>query len=299
MKSVERVKMAIEHREPDRVPRGELGYDPALIHRVLGRAGLKEPDGRKLTTVSKWLDRAELEEFLNRLGIDLVVISSADEAGYWAAHSDFFVFGMVGGVFSDPAYARGLERFLLDCAGDPVGTAELARASAHRNLALAERLITGGAQGVIIADDLAFSGGPFLPPPLLRRVFFPPLSELAGRLRDRGVPVFLHSDGRLTAILDDLVGLGFDGLHSLQPSAGMDLETIKRRYGDRLCLWGNVELDDLLALPDPPSVREAARRAVAAAGPGGGFILSSASGFLRGEIPLEHVLAMYGSPSAP
>ena len=38
----------------------------------------------------------------------------------------------------------------------------------------------------------------------------------------RGIPFIKHSEGNLNPILRDLVETGIDGLHSIEPIAGMD-----------------------------------------------------------------------------
>ncbi len=47
---------------------------------------------------------------------------------------------------------------------------------------------------------------------------------------------------------------------------------LKKEVGDKLTLWGGVPVEELI-LGTPASVREAVRRAMEAAAPGGGFIL--------------------------
>ena len=43
----------------------------------------------------------------------------------------------------------------------------------------------------------------------------------------KNVPVFLHSDGNVNAVLEKVTEAGFDGIQSLQPSAGMDIGEVK------------------------------------------------------------------------
>ena len=47
-----------------------------------------------------------------------------------------------------------------------------------------------------------------LSPALLRKHLFPWLEEISAITHDAGMPLIMHSDGRLTDILDDLVALG-------------------------------------------------------------------------------------------
>lgn len=54
-----------------------------------------------------------------------------------------------------------------------------------------------------------------------------------------------------------------------------DLAEIKRRFGGRLALMGNLHTTDVMLRGTPEVVRDASRRAIEAAGGGGGFILST------------------------
>jgi uroporphyrinogen decarboxylase len=93
------------------------------------------------------------------------------------------------------------------------------------------------------ADDIAFKSGLLLSPKMFRERILPHVRKVAERIT---VPWIFHSDGNLTAVLDDLVGLGIAGLHPVEPGA-MDIRALKRRYGRRLCLIGNVDLNTLSA----------------------------------------------------
>ncbi len=98
-------------------------------------------------------------------------------------------------------------------------------------------------------------------------------------------------DGNLCCELQKIALCGFDGLQSIQPSAGMDIAKIKREYGDRWCLWGNIDLDYIMCFATPSEVKKAVRRAIAAAGDGGGFILSTCNSMVE-AIPPANVFAM-------
>ena len=54
-----------------------------------------------------------------------------------------------------------------------------------------------------------------------------------------------------------------------------DLAEIKRLYGDRLALMGNLHTTDVMLRGTPEDVERAARQAIEDAAEGGGFILST------------------------
>jgi uroporphyrinogen decarboxylase len=104
----------------------------------------------------------------------------------------------------------------------------------------------------------------------------------------------LHSDGNVMSLMGDIVGLGFDGLHSIQPSSGMDIVAVKRQWGDRICLMGNVDLDYLMTMGTAREVEAEVKRLMREVAPSGGYIMSTTNVLARYVLP-ENALAMYSA----
>lgn len=142
-----------------------------------------------------------------------------------------------------------------------------------------------------ISDDLGFNSGPFMSPEDCREFVMPVYAELGRMCRARNIPFILHSCGRLHSIMDDLIGCGVNCLHSLPPNL-YDLMEIKKRWGDKLCFAGNLDLN-LLSLGTTEETRQAVRavKKVWAAEKRGGMILSSAN-TVANYCKVENYLAM-------
>jgi uroporphyrinogen decarboxylase len=91
-------------------------------------------------------------------------------------------------------------------------------------------------------------------------------------------------------LLDDLLTLGFDALHPLEPGP-MDIEAVKRDYGDRLCLVGNIDLHYTLTLGTPEEVDAEVKQRIETIGMGGGYMISSANS-ITSYCKIENVRAM-------
>jgi uroporphyrinogen decarboxylase len=141
-------------------------------------------------------------------------------------------------------------------------------------------------------DDIAYKDRLMFSPDLLRRTFIPMLKRMCDILHGAGIKVIFHSDGNLTEILDDMVDAGIDGLNPIEPLAGMDIGLLKRRYGRRLILVGNVDCSQVLPLGSPEEVVEAAKACIRAASPGGGHFIGSSSEIVP-STPLENIIAFY------
>jgi uroporphyrinogen decarboxylase len=103
--------------------------------------------------------------------------------------------------------------------------------------------------------------------------------------------VLLHSCGCITQYLDDLAQTKIASIHPLQRTAGMDLRTVKERYGDRFCLIGNVDSSRTLPYGSPADVEQEAKEAIETAAPGGGFVLASDHS-LHDGIPVANIVAL-------
>ncbi|NPV69038.1 MAG: hypothetical protein HPY55_00150 [Firmicutes bacterium] len=287
MTRFERVMMAIRReREPDRVPWGELGIEAGAARNLLSEMKGGKPDRLSI----------ELEmEAIDALGMDIAPVNAGapgfeDRVRRYRLETDAFVLCVVGGGFYECMSGMGFDRFMLGLRLDRPAIQEGIAAAIARNTSAALEAVDSGAHGILIGDDIAYSGGTYLSPRDLRVLLFPRLGEMVTAIKHAGCVPFFHSDGDLNAVFEDLVSLGFEVIHSLEPSAGMDLRSLKRAYGERVCLMGNVEVERLAVSP-AGEVEDAVREAISAGAPGGGFILSSSSGVVRTALPIAHILA--------
>jgi len=84
---------------------------------------------------------------------------------------------------------------------------------------------------------------------------------------------------------------GIDAIHSIEPVAGMDIGDLKKKYGDKVTLCGNVDCAELLSYKTPAEVKAATREVIRTAAPGGGFVLAS-SNCIHSQVPVENLYAM-------
>jgi uroporphyrinogen-III decarboxylase len=106
--------------------------------------------------------------------------------------------------------------------------------------------------------------------------------------------IFFHSCGSVSTILDDFVEAGVDILNPVQCSAmGMEAETLKARYGDKLVFWGGgVDTQHVLPFGTADEVRQQVRERVRILGAGGGFVFNTIHN-IQGPTPVENIVAMY------
>ncbi len=150
----------------------------------------------------------------------------------------------------------------------------------------AERLMKhGGLDGFALCSDYCFNTQPFLSPALFAELVTPYLAQLCRGYRDLGFYAIKHTDGNIMPILDQLVAAKPHALHSLDPQGGVDIAEVKRRYGNQVCLIGNVNCG-LLTSGTDEEVIESARYCIRHGMPGGGYIFSTSNCAFTG-LPLE------------
>ena len=131
---------------------------------------------------------------------------------------DGFVVPNLGFALFERAWSlRGFEQLLLDLAPDPAYVAELLDRITDIQLVLVERYIELGVDGGYFGDDYGAQAGLLFSPATWRRLVKPRLARLFAPFVERGLPVLMHSDGRIDEIVPDLVEIGLTALNPVQP----------------------------------------------------------------------------------
>ena len=93
-------------------------------------------------------------------------------------------------------------------------------------------------------------------------------------------------------IMDDLIDIGYDSMHPVQESSGMDPRTVKEKYGDKITIYGSLDVIDGLLAYDGDALEEYITQRFAIYGPGGGFIYNTGH-FVQPDIPPQRLLRAY------
>jgi len=321
MKPRERVMAALEHREPDRVPLFEVWIDNEDLVAQVGGGDLQR------TYVELGLDNIEIPYEIPpgsnawRDGVDEwgrvwqkgwyaggVVETEADleeyspPPDYVDRHFDprktaevmerypdhCFIYGSHVAPFTAAYLAMGMERFFPALHRRPAFVRKLLENRTEYCIATFRKAISLGAEVIVLGEDAAHSGGPMISPEMWREFVLPLHKRIVEEVQ---APVLWHSDGDVTRLLPLAVEAGFVGVHSLEPDSGVDLEQVKRDFGQELVLVGNVEAS-VLCQDDLESVREEVRRCFRQGAAGGGYMFSTCSSIFTG-MSLEAVVEMY------
>jgi len=143
---------------------------------------------------------------------------------------------------------------------------------------------------VWLGDDLAHNSGLMIAPEHYRRLLFPWYRRMAEACEARNVPFIFHSDGKIDDALEDLIACGVQAVHPLEPQS-MDIAEVKRRYGNRLAVIGNIDLSYTLTRGSGLEVEEAVKNQIRLLAPGGGYCLGSENS-IPDYVPFENYDAM-------
>ena len=185
----------------------------------------------------------------------------------------FMTCGVVG-AFDRMSPMCGHEHLLMGMALDPEWVAEMADLYATVTVRLLEILFEreGLPDGLWVWDDLGFKHRPFMSPAMYRALIYPAHKKLFDFAHSRGLPVVLHCDGYVEALIPSLIDAGINCLQPIEAKAGMDLVKLKQRFGDQIALIGGMD-ERVLETNDLAAVEAELLSKLPAAIVGSGYVL--------------------------
>jgi len=180
---------------------------------------------------------------------------------------------------------------LMDLVLKPAFVEELLERITDVQVALARRFVALGVDGGYFGDDYGAQRGMLFSPKMWRALFKPRLARMFAVFREAGLPIILHSDGDISAILPDLVEIGMTMLNPVQPEV-LDHAWLRQAFGDRLAFYGGLSQQTVLSRGKPADVRAAVAECVRTLAADGTGLLIGPSHRMTSEVPLENVNAM-------
>jgi uroporphyrinogen decarboxylase len=152
--------------------------------------------------------------------------------------------------------------------------------------------IKKGIDGVIGGVDWASRREMLFSPAHFRKYILPRLKIITAECHKHGLPYIKHTDGNVKAVEKEfLVESGIDGCHAIEPVAGMDIEELKKKYGERITLLGNVDCSKTLVYGKKEDIVNEVKQCISKAASGGGYVLSS-NNSIHSQVPVENFLIM-------
>jgi len=196
-----------------------------------------------------------------------------------------------GGVFEHLTWImslEGLSNALFE-------TPDLVRATAdrlgelmigfYRTILEFDRLIA-----VFPGDDMGYRSATMISPQQLRSLTLPWHKRFAAMAHSRGVPYFLHSCGKILAIMEDLISdVEIDGKHSFE-DAIIPAPEFQKLYGNRIAVLGGLDLN-ILSGGSVEDVRRETLHLLEMCAPHGRYAAGSGNS-VPSYVPVVNYLAM-------
>lgn len=213
----------------------------------------------------------------------------------------FVVMRMVAshGPFQTACDLRGTENFLSDMVLRP----KFAHALLEKVTIAIEGLLrlamrSGGKWFDLVelpGDDYAGNKNLLISPAMFRSFIKPRLARLVNLVKEHNpqAKVMLHSDGAITKLIPDIIDLGVDVLHPLEPLAATDVSAVKAQFGSQITFLGGIDISHAMRGSREDVIADV-RRCLSLLASGGGYILAP-SNHLQADVPAENVMTLFQS----
>ncbi len=320
----ERLRKAVRHEEPDRVPLLECLVEYPIQSQFLGRevlAGDLESqvefwykagyDTIPITVSMMAFGKVTEESAISKVIKKVVLADSPDaekETAWSLEYASFIndradfdnfpweelkkidlsnlyrvkdllpqgmkVIAVSGKIFTLTWMLMGFNNFCLKLIIEEQLVADIFRQVSEIQLMLLDKIFElPYVKAVWLIDDLAFGTGPIISPQAFRDHVFPWYREIGKRCHENDVLLMQHSDGDLTMLMEDIIDIGTDLLHPIDTTC-MDIVKVKKVYGDRICLAGNLA-NELLRSGTPAEIESQVKYLIENLAPGGGYCLAA------------------------
>lgn len=221
----------------------------------------------KQPRIQSWsdLDRLKPPMHLARLDLDAINRACAQATG-------FTMSGLPLQPFERMQFLRGTENLLLDLALQPAELFRLRDLVHEFNLAYLDAWLRTSCDCIFIADDWGTQRSLLISPAMWRDIFKPLYRDYITRAKSAGKYVYMHSDGMIFDLIEELIDLGLDALNAQVTC--MDMAALHRNFAGRITFWGQMDRQHMLCFGTPEDarrdVREFRRHLT---GPGGGHVV--------------------------
>ncbi len=268
MNGRERVWSALRKEPLDRPPKGEILITDDFIKKFPGN---------------------NLEAVVTCINADLVTlpVDKSFLKHQWRrwCNKDYFIFGFVQGPLNSILEQVGWPNLSRLIVKSPRETEKLMYELVSNCLPQINTALDCGCDGIIIADDLAGNQGLLVSPAFLEKYYFPLIAALLAELNCKNVPFLFHSDGNVSAVVPRLSQIGFWGIQSLQPSAGLRATGFSEELLSNWCFWGNVEFEYFIELKTASQIEKEVFATLKSWAATPGYIFGSSGGLYHGLNP--------------
>ncbi len=214
--------------------KGESGHTPQWIdHRVKTRKDWEKVKGLLVPSRERITMGGKMEDVLEPLR-------------KWRQEGKFICF-----TVADPYECAwpvlgqvGIFTAMLD---EPKWVADMFRTFADYIIGMAEIFVKERIDfdGVWLWGDVGYRNGLLFSPEIYRALLWPQEKQICDFFRSIDKPVILHSCGKIESLIPDFITAGFSAIQPLEAKVGQDVRKLKGIFGERITLFGNIDVRKL------------------------------------------------------
>jgi len=164
---------------------------------------------------------------------------------------------------------------------------------AYENTRRIFEAIPGMVMITYVAEDLGAQDRLIYSPQQIEDYLMPNFERIIELVKQNGSYTFHHDDGAIRNIIPRMIEAGIDVLNPIQwRCEGMDRESLKRDFGDKLIFHAGVDNQYTLPFGTPEEVRQEVIDNYKILGAGGGYILGPCHN-IQSVGPPENTIALY------
>ena len=205
--------------------------------------------------------------------------------------NDSFKLAKIGMLLFERAWSlRGMENLLMDFFENEEFVDALFSMITDYNLSVITEALKYPVDGFYFGDDYGQQNGLIMGRDLWCKMIMPHLKRTFKPIKEKGLPVFLHSCGDISDIMNDLIDIGLDCYQTVQPEI-YDLQLLKEKYGDVLTFYGAVSAQQFLPFANPEAVQAKITETISILSNNGGYICAPTHQTPE-DVPPENIMAM-------
>ena len=189
--------------------------------------------------VKDWDDLKDLRLPEENLMLDVDAINS------FCRSTDKFTYaGSIVRPFERFQFIRSMEQSFMDVLMEEDGYFDLLEVMHNHFCKEVEAWAQTDIDAIFLMDDWGTQNGLMVSPDIFRKRFKPMYKDYCSIARLYGKKVFMHSDGYITEIIEDLIEVGVDAINS--QLFCMDMKELGEKYKGRISFWGEIDRQDIL-----------------------------------------------------
>jgi uroporphyrinogen decarboxylase len=197
-------------------------------------------------------------------------------------------------IFEQAWYIRGMEQLFMDFYYNERFAEYLLDKITEIDTMAALQLIDVGVDIYYTGDDVATQLDMMMNVDMWRKWIKPRTKSIIDTIKklNPDALIWYHSDGNNYKILRDLVEIGCDVLHPIQPEC-MDPVKVYQELGDQVAFWGTIGTQSLMPFGTPEEIKDEVKRIITAFDALNGGLIIAPTHFLEPDVPWENITAFF------